>query len=219
VPRQRRNTDCRAQSAIVMQRTRSILRPARAWRDHFCVSYAWLVLRNILGWSLILVSFVAGPLVPGPGGIPLFLIGFALVSLPGKRRLLARVLRGRPIRFETRWFGFITLAGAVVGAGLTLSLTQPWTCWRLHSPAGRAFVMVASYLCGAAAAWLIIRLGLRLTNACLRMAPRVRRRARPWLRRHHVRLLPPRWRRRAPHEPGTGPHRLRDEILKLVRRA
>ena len=46
--------------------------------------------------STILLSFVAGPLVPGPGGIPLFLIGFTLISFPGKRRLTARVLRGTP---------------------------------------------------------------------------------------------------------------------------
>jgi hypothetical protein len=202
-----------------MQRTRSILRPARAWRDRFFAGYSWLILRNVLGWSLILISFVAGPLVPGPGGIPLFLIGFALISLPGKRRLTARVMRGRPIRFETRRFRFITLAMAVVGATVALALTQPWTYWPLPSPAGRVFVMMASYVCGAAAAWFIIRLALRLTNAFLCIAPRARRRARPWLRRHHIRLLPPRWRRRAPHEHGVGPHRLRDEILKLVRRA
>jgi hypothetical protein len=55
-------------------------------------SYAAFVLKNVLGWFLILLSFVLGP-VPGPGGIVVFLIGFALVWFPGKRRLTARVLR------------------------------------------------------------------------------------------------------------------------------
>jgi hypothetical protein len=52
---------------------------------------------------------VAGPLVPGPGGIPLFLIGFALISFPGKRRLTARVLRGKPVRFQRGPFVLIGL--------------------------------------------------------------------------------------------------------------
>jgi len=33
---------------------------------------------------------VMGPLVPGPGGLPLFLIGFGLITFPGKRRITAR---------------------------------------------------------------------------------------------------------------------------------
>jgi hypothetical protein len=188
----------------------------RPWRDRFLARYAWLILRNLLGWTLILLSFVAGPLVPGPGGIPLFLIGFALVSLPGKRRLLARVLRGRPIHYQTRGFAVTTLAVAVIGATVALALTQPWTYRPFGSP---ALTNLASCLGGTAAAWLLIRLGLRLTNALLRIVPRARRRVRPWLRRHRIRLLPPRWRPRLPHEPGVGPYRLRDEILRIVGRA
>src|SRR6476660_8147226 len=67
-------------------------------RQRFLKSWFWFILKNILGWVLILAAFAAGPLVPGPGGIPLFLIGFALITFPGKRRLTARVLRGRPLR-------------------------------------------------------------------------------------------------------------------------
>src|SRR5512135_3369527 len=85
-------------------------RPSPSRRERFFASTTWLILKNGIGWILILASLLIGPLVPGPGGIPLFLIGFALISFPGKRRVLARVLRGRPIRFETRWFGRITLA-------------------------------------------------------------------------------------------------------------
>src|SRR6476469_9682554 len=96
--------------------------PSRGQR--FLASYYWLVLKNVLGWTLILLSFVAGPLVPGPGGIPLFLIGFALISFPGKRRLTARVLRGRPVRFASRPFLLISLGAALVLAAVALPLAR-----------------------------------------------------------------------------------------------
>ena len=76
--------------------------PRRSRGQRFLTSRYWLILKNVIGWVLILLSFAAGPLVPGPGGIPLFLIGFALISFPGKRRLTARVLRGKPVR-ASRW--------------------------------------------------------------------------------------------------------------------
>ena len=203
----------------MMQTSRSTFRAAGSWRDHFFAGYSWLILRNILGWSLILVSFVAGPLVPGPGGIPLFLIGFALISLPGKRRLTARVLRGKPLQFRTKWFSRITLAIALVASVAVLSLTCPWARWPVDPRALQLLVIVATYLGGIAGVWLAIRITLHAVNALLRIAPRARRHVRPWLRRRHIRLLPPRWRRRLPHERGNGPHRLKDEILKLGRRA
>src|SRR5213078_2287059 len=54
-----------------------------------------------VGWVLILTAMVMGPLVPGPGGLPLFLIGFGLITFPGKRRITARVLSGAPINTNT----------------------------------------------------------------------------------------------------------------------
>lgn len=202
-----------------MQQPGSISGTVGTRRGRFFAGYSWLILRNVLGWSLILISFLAGPLVPGPGGIPLFLIGFALISLPGKRRLTARVLRGKPIRFRAAWFSRITLAVALTASITALSLTNPWGRWPLESPATQAFVIIATYLCGTAVAWLAIGLMLAATKPLLRIVPRVRRRIRPWLRHHGIRLLPPRWRQRLPHEHGSGPQRLKDEILKLVRRA
>ncbi len=202
-----------------MKRSSSTSRPAGSRRDRFFAGYSWLILRNVLGWSLILLSFVAGPLVPGPGGIPLFVIGFALISLPGKRRFTARALRGKPIAFRTKWFSRITLAVALAASVAALSSTRLWTRWPMEQRTSQAFIIIATYLLGTAAAWLAIRLTLRSTNALLRGVPGVRRRVRPWLRRHHIRLLPPRWRRRRPHERGSGPQRLTDEILKLGRRA
>src|SRR5215217_3532297 len=77
----------------------SAVRPKWALRD-----WAWFLLKNVLGWALILSSFVLGPLVPGPGGIPLFLVGFGLITFPGKRRITARVLSGAPVDPASRAF-------------------------------------------------------------------------------------------------------------------
>jgi hypothetical protein len=191
--------------------------PKASARKQFWTRYSWLILRNVLGWTLILISFLVGPLVPGPGGIPLFLIGFALVSLPGKRRLTARVLRGKPIRHRTKWFSRISLAIAIAASVAALSATRPWNHWPMARPL-ELLVASAAYVLGIAAAWLVIRLTLVLTNVLLLFSPRARRRIRPWLRHHHIRLLPPRRRQRLPHEHGRGPHKLNDEILKLGRR-
>ena len=198
-----------------MQRSRTY-RPGDAPRARFFASRYWLVLRNVLGWGLIVLSLAAGPLIPGPGGIPLFLIGFALVTLPGKRHFTARVLRGRRIAFRTKMFARITLAVAVAASVATLTSAQPWTAWRIEPAWARVLVVVLMYACGSAAAWLVIRLTLRLTNAVLGAVPRIRRRLRPWLRRHGVQLLPPRQSRPAP---GHKSHRFTDEILKLGKRA
>ncbi len=192
--------------------------PPASPRSRFYAGYTWLILRNALGWGLIGISLVAGPLVPGPGGTPLFLIGFALVSFPGKRRLTARVLRGRPLRFRAKLFSMIVWVVALAGSIATLTSTRPWAGWPIAQPI-RTVAVVGVYIVGTLVAWLALQLALRLTNALLRLVPRARYRVRPWLRRHGIRLLPPRWRRRHAHERGSGPHRLKEEILKLGRRA
>ena len=192
--------------------------PALSRRQRFLAGYTWLILKNVIGWALILASLVAGPLVPGPGGIPLFLIGFALVSFPGKRRLTARVLRGRAVRFRHGPFVLVSLAVALVVPAIVLGVA------RRHSPrveqlyADRLPALALVYAVGAAVTWLLARASPRALNLLLRVVARGRRRFRPWLRRHRIRLLPPRWRRRHAHEPGSGPLRLKDEILKFVRK-
>ena len=190
--------------------------PPVSTASRFYAGYTWLILRNALGWCLIGISLVAGPLVPGPGGIPLFLIGFALVSFPGKRRLTARVLRGRPLRFRAKLFSRIVWGVALASSIAALTATRPWRNWPIAEPIQTAAV-VGVYLMGSLVAWLAIQLALRLTNALMCLVPRARRRVRPWLRRRGIRLLPPRWRRRRAHERGSGPHRLKEEILKLGR--
>jgi hypothetical protein len=184
-------------------------------RQRFLGSWFWFILKNVLGWLLILAAFVAGPLVPGPGGIPLFLIGFALITFPGKRRLTARVLRGRPLQLPGGPFVLISL-----GVALTLAVLMLWTArarfeWVRTQHSRGWWAVVLSYLVLVCALWLIARGTPRAINIVLRLVARSRRAFRPWLRHRHIRLLPPRWRVRLVHEPGPGPLRLKDEILKL----
>lgn len=192
--------------------------PALSRRERFLAGYLWLILKNLLGWTLILLSLVAGPLVPGPGGIPLFLIGFALITFPGKRRLTARVLRGRPIRPQARIL-ILSIAGvALVVPALGLGIAGTRLDWLnglyAHGPLARVgFYLLAVVIVGAT-----LYAAVLLLNLLLRIMPPIRRRVRPWLRRHDVRLLPPRRRRRHPHEHGTGPLRLKDEILSFLKR-
>jgi hypothetical protein len=192
------------------------VRPTK--RERFFASAWWLVLRNILGWLLIIASFVAGPLVPGPGGIPLFLIGFALISFPGKRQLTARVLRGRQVHFKPGTFVLICLAAAIALPALVLTAAKTRPRWLACLPQATA-ANILLYLLGVVLVWLLARQTSGLLNLLLRMVPRARGAVRRWLRRHRIHLLPPRWRPRRPHEPGAGAFRLTDEILKFRRRA
>lgn len=187
-------------------------------RSHrFFAGYYWLILKNLIGWPLILASLVAGPLVPGPGGIVLFLIGFALVTFPGKRKLTARVLRGRRIRLQNRPL-ILAMGGValvVPGFVLLLGIQTRWLPEGLSDSPARA---AGSYLAGVLLTGLAAGAAVLMLNLLLRVMPRIRRRVRPWLRSHHIRLLPPRRRHRLPHEPGSGPFRLKDEILAYLKR-
>src|SRR5687768_17851622 len=69
-------------------------------RPSWLANWGWFIAKNLIGWVLIVSAFPLGALIPGPGGIPLFLIGFGLITFPGKRRLVAALLRGKPIRSE-----------------------------------------------------------------------------------------------------------------------
>ena len=186
-------------------------------------AYFWLILKNVLGWALILASFVAGPLVPGPGGIPLFLIGFALVSFPGKRRLTARVLRGKPFRMPRRTYAFATL-GLSMGMTALVWLFPAWG-WPRWLARGRAAPLRGGPYAGVVACsvtavgiWMLLQVAPHAMNLALGVVARARHRFRPWLRRHRIRLLPPRWRPRLPHERGHEAFRLKDEILAFTKR-
>ncbi len=171
----------------------------------YFTGYFWFILKNVIGWVLILASIPIGITVPGPGGIPAFLIGFALVTFPGKRRLTSRVMRGRPIDLEAEIFTFAT---AVVSVLVTLVLL--WFISDRYEKLLEEYHLKAAQLVGICllalvVTWLVTRLALNVLNWVLQTMPRIRRRIRPWLRRQGINVLPPRRRRTAvPNANGTG---------------
>lgn len=191
-------------------RRRDFLDHARA----FLQDYAWFIVRNIIGWVLILAALPLGIVLPGPGGLPIFLIGFALVTFPGKRKLTARVLRGRRLHIEERTFAVVAAFVSIAIPGIAW-----WIIWERYKEPIRQ--LVADYtpkrivffltpLLAILITWLVTRLSLKLLNGLLHLLPRFRRKFRPWLRRKGLKLLPPR-RRPAPLEPLP-----QDEILELA---
>lgn len=176
----------------------------------------WFLLKNLIGWVLILLSGLIGMAIPGPGGIPMFLIGFALITFPGKRRFTARALRGKPIppasRAYQRGIALIALflPAGVLGYLLRKDLYPPalWTGWWLAT----------FYLAGLLLIWLPGMRAIPLWNRLLGIVPRLRRRVRPWMRKHGLDLLPPRRRRRRVHAGGPESRTPDEEILEIHER-
>jgi uncharacterized membrane protein YbhN (UPF0104 family) len=168
----------------------------------FFADYFWFLVKNVVGWVLILLAFALGP-VPGPGGIVVFLIGFGMISFPGKRRLIVRIFRGR--RFELN--GALLHAGVVVLAALLTVALMEWFVWRergrWHGVAPRGARLVLTCAGVAVGAWVILQGLLRLGNWIVGIMPKFRRVVRPWLRHRGIDLLPPRLRRRVHLVDGT----------------
>lgn len=185
----------------------------------FLRDYAWVIGKNILGWLLIGASLVLGPTVPGPGGIPLFLIGFALVTFPGKRRLTSRVLRGRRIGRPHPVYNLVALGLSIV---LPLVLTLIFAtdghvrAWLKGAVADPDRVMLCADLAMMALCWTVLRLVPGAINLLLPLVPRVRRKIRPWMRQHGIHLLPPRHRHRV--GPPHTAHKPYDEIIEFTER-
>ncbi len=183
----------------------------------FIAGYFWFILKNIAGWTMILSSLVIGPLIPGPGGIPLFLLGFALISFPGKRRLTSRVLRGRPISLRSRRTRIAVIAVAVIlPAGLYVLdryLPAP-----KRIPPLNPVSLAGAYLLAVVAVGLLAILFLLGLNLLLKIIPRGRRRVRPWLRHRGIRLLPPRYRLWFHPDGRCERHSVREEIVEIHER-
>ena len=157
--------------------------------------YFGFVLKNVIGWVLMIGSLPIGLTIPIPGPAPvLFLIGFTLVTFPGKRRLVSRVMRGKEMQVGPGPFILIATIVAVLSTVITLSIIGSryeamMTRWHLKFADVIVFCVVA-----AGISWLVLRLGLGLLNFLLRRTPGLRRFLRPWLRRKGINLLPPRHR-------------------------
>jgi hypothetical protein len=168
--------------------------PAFRPRVRLVYYYSWLILKNVIGWIFILASGPIGLTLPGPGGLPLFLIGFAMITFPGKRALTGRVLRGRPLPLRSRrmiiWESVAAIFLPAMGIWI-LSIRFSEEMQR-HGPA----VVFTVYAVAAVASWMLLRLFMRAVNYGLTFAPAIRRKVRPWMRRKGIDLLPPRRRRR-----------------------
>lgn len=174
--------------------------------------WAWFLLKNVIGWLLIVLALVTGPMLPGPNGFPLFVIGFALIWLPGKRRLTARVLRGKPInpRGWPYWLFVASLSVVFPLAGILYLRHVGWLVELTHGPA--VFALGAGTLGGCLA---LFSQSYRLLNWLMRIMQRARRSVRPWLRRHGIDLLPPRRRRRCLLPDGRTFHEMNEEIVEF----
>jgi hypothetical protein len=171
-------------------------------RPSAVATWAWFVVKNVLGWALMLGSVPLGALIPGPGGIPLFIIGFGLVSFPGKRAITARVLRGRPVSRDSRAFQYAVavLAALLPAAGFAYLVKSGHVEVRRTGHFG--LTVASAYAMTAGVLWWLGLHSYGLLNGLLARLPRMRRRVRPWLRRAGIDLLPPRRRSRRAHPHG-----------------
>lgn len=164
--------------------------------------YFWWIAKNVVGWILILIAWPVGIALPGPGGIPLFLIGFALVAFPGKRRLTSRVMRGKPFDLEARLFTFLaTFVSVLLTTGLLWFAIERYRKfldeWDIEPVA-----IVGVALLALVVTFAVTRLALHGVNLFIRTLPMARRAIRPWLRRRGIHLLPSR-RKRVHGDDGT----------------
>ncbi len=190
--------------------------PHRFDLQKLITDYFWFILKNVIGWLCVLASPILGVLLPGPGGIPLFLIGFALVTFPGKRRLTTRFMRGGQLPIETGLFtGLITFFSVLVTATVMILAWRYYEWLVDHVPLqdwgmGDVAQVVAISLVALPVTMLVSLIGLRILNVVLGWVPRLRRMVRPALRKWGVRLLPTRRKRI-----GGRTEFVHDEILDL----
>ena len=166
----------------------------------------------------MLSALALGSVFPLPIGTPLFLIGVALITLPGKRRLTSGALRGIPIRIYTRKVFWWRLAISLLLPPVALWFLALKKHAVLHPSQMSLWESCVIYGITIAAAWILTWLALQAINGIVRFLPKVRRRVRPWLRKHGISLLPPRNRPRSPNSSLTSKSK-RDEgeILAIDR--
>jgi hypothetical protein len=165
-------------------------------RPSVFANWFWFAVKNIVGWLLILTAMVMGPLVPGPGGLPLFLIGFGLITFPGKRRITARVLSGAPVDPQSRAYRRGVAGVAIFAPAVTLAYLL-YEFPGLHNGTRRVTAMyLGLYVLAAIVLRIVAMRAVGLINLGMRIVPKIRRKIRPWLRRRGIDLLPPRRRHR-----------------------
>jgi hypothetical protein len=78
--------------------------PADSWRSrHPLIRGTILVLKNLLGFVLVLAGLIMSiPPIPGQGVLTI-LIGLSLLNFPGKKNLELRIARAAPVRNAIDW--------------------------------------------------------------------------------------------------------------------
>jgi len=182
---------------------------------HF-LDWFWFILKNVLGWVMMLTALVLGP-APGPGGVPLFVIGFALITFPGKRRLTARVLRGIPVDRQNRRYQLLVATVAILLPGMLLYMAFGSFWWKFFDEqSAHSILLGVLYFSGAVLIFVFGLRGVHIINAGLKGVAVARRHVRPYLRKKGLDLLPPR--RRARLRRADGGIQPDDEILEIHER-
>jgi hypothetical protein len=158
----------------------------------FVRRYTWIIVKNVLGWLLILSALVVAGVVPIPLGTPMFLIGFALITLPGKRRMTSGALRGIRIKLYTRKSQMWRLAISLLLPPTFVWLLEFQRHAILHPSQMTLLRLCGLYAAAIVVAWIFIWIVLLGLNLVIRFLPKTRRHVRPWLRDHGINLLPPR---------------------------
>jgi hypothetical protein len=167
--------------------------------------YVAVIVKNVVGYLLILCAMVVGGIFPGPLGTPMFLIGFAMITFPGKRRLTSGALRGKQIPLFSSRARIWRLAISLLLPPGFIILLEFMRLPNLY-PSRMSFARLsATYGLAIVASWFLTLLAVLLMNAVLKILPRIRRKVRPWLRDHGINLLPPRRKRRNPTSPPQPP--------------
>jgi hypothetical protein len=195
------------QASALLQSREAVPEPPRQPRESITTPSAsrprriyyllWLIFKNVIGWALILASGPIGLALPGPGGLPMFLIGFAMITFPGKRALTSRVLRGRPWRLRSTRTIIVEILAALLLPALVVWVLSLRFREKLQS--NEPMTIVAVYALAVVASFMVVQLAVRVLNYGVTFIPTIRRRVRPWMRHHGIDLLPPRRRKRLQH--------------------
>ncbi len=196
-----------------------VARPVKLSLESLVRGYFWVIFKNVVGWLAIAASPILGVLLPGPGGIPLFIIGFALVTFPGKRRLTTHVFRGRQLPIDSPLFtGLITFFSVLVTVGLMWAIFErfEWIVAKMpllgRYAGGNVTKLLGIAVIALPATMIVTWVGLKILNyVLLRWVPPIRRFLRRTLRKYGVKLLPTRRRRIG----GGGVELVKDEIIGL----
>lgn len=193
-------------------------RPEPSYVQRLIITWGYIVGKNIIGWLLILASVPTGALIPGPGGLPMFLIGFAMISFPGKRNFTARVLAGKQIPEDSKTYHRgVILAALLAPLGLLAYLWQQDLVDLLKTSTRVALSGIIWFILGLGL-WSFLWLGRDFINQVICFFPKVRRKVRPWLRRKGIDLLPRRRRRRRLTVDGPQVNDPDPEILEIHER-